>query len=194
MEENMKKALILLLLAICLVAAMSCTKASDKVAEKHSLIVFFSHSGNTKAVAEHMNTIISHSEMFEIVVAEPYSQDMDAVLARGRNEFENNLRPELQQTFDDIAKYDVIYIGYPIWFSSVPMAVLTFLETHDMTGKTIVPFSTRGGGEIGESVDRIRAATPDSKVLDGFHDINRANYGQATELTDIWFADFDIKK
>ena len=190
----MKKALILLLFAGCIITSLSCTKASDKVVEKLSLIVYFSHSGNTKAVAEHMSTIISSSEMFEIVVAEPYSQVMDEVLARGRNEFENNIRPELKQKIDNLDNYDVIYIGYPIWFSSVPMAVLTFLEAHDLTGKTIVPFSTRGGGMIGESVDRIKAATPNSKVLDGFHDINRANYSQAIELTDAWFADFDIKK
>jgi len=191
----MKKSLTVLLLSVVFMTSISCkNKPMNNIDIKEEVIIYFSHSGNTKAVAEHL---FEYSEnftgIFEIATKEPYSNEMDEVLARGRDEFENNLRPELKEYNIDINSIDTIYLGFPVWFSSVPMAVLTFLESHDFSGITIIPFSTRGGGVIGESVDRIRNAAPNAKVLDGFHEINRANYSNANELLENWFNNFTEK-
>jgi len=154
-------------------------------AEQNILIVYFSHSGNTKAVAQYIQSFVG-GNLAQIKTEQAYTDNQDALLAQAREEFNNNFRPALADKIENIENYDVVFLGFPIWFSSVPMVILTFLETHDLSNKTVIPFSTRGGGDIGESVERIRKALPNSIVLDGFHDINRANFSRARELTEDW--------
>jgi len=186
----MKKAFFVVIAAIFLTIFTTCQK---KEAEPNILIAYFSHTGNTKAVAEYIQSSVG-GDLAEIKTADPYTDDRDALLEQGREELANNIRPPLASKVENIEKYDIIFIGFPIWFSTTPMAILTFLETHDLSGKTIVPFSTRGGGDIGQSVERVKEASPNSVVVDGFHDINRANFSQAAELTAAWMKDFDAKK
>jgi flavodoxin len=153
--------------------------------EQNILIAYFSHSGNTKAVAQHIQSFVG-GNLAEIKTEKAYTDDQDALLAQARKELSDNFRPALAYKIENLENYDVVFVGFPIWFSSVPMVILTFLETHDLSNKTVIPFSTRGGGNIGESGERIREALPNSIVLDGFHDINRANFSQARELTENW--------
>jgi len=153
--------------------------------EQKVLIVYFSHSGNTKAVAQYIQSFVG-GDLAQIKTEQAYTDDQDALLAQAREEFNNNFRPALANKIENLENYDTVFLGFPIWFSSVPMVILTFLETHDLSNKTVIPFSTRGGGNIGESVERVRKALPNSTVLDGFHDINRANFSQARELTENW--------
>ena len=78
-----------------------------------------------------------------------------------------NARPELTGTVKDFSDYDVIYLGYPIWWGVMPMPVLTFLEAYDFSGKTIAPFCTHEGSGLGMSERYIRQSCPDAKVLPG---------------------------
>ena len=183
----MKRTLILTISFVLITMLTACggCGGSNTKSKQNILIAYFSYSGNTKSVAEHLQSLIG-GDLFEIKTSDPYPQDRDAVLAQGRKEFDDNFKPALANHLNDIDKYDIVFIGFPIWFSSTPMAILSFLETHNLSNKTIVPFSTRGGGEIGQSVAVIKAASPNSVVLDGFHDINRANFDQAQKLTEEW--------
>ena len=79
-------------------------------------------------------------------------------------------RPELAATIspEDMEKYDVIFLGYPNWWGTIPMAMFTFLEQYDLSGKTIVPFCTHGGGGLGRGVDDITRISPNATILQGF--------------------------
>ena len=79
----------------------------------------------------------------------------------------NGERPELKQTIDNIEEYDTIFIGYPIWWHTTPAPVNSFLESYDLSGKTIIPFCTSGGSDIEETMDAIRTSCPNSNILEG---------------------------
>jgi len=191
MCRSKKTILTTLVISVVIMAFSACKKQAEAntqaavQTQQNVMIVYFSHSGNTKTVAQYIQSFIGGS-LAEIKTAQAYTDDRDALLAQGREEFDNNFRPALAYKIENLENYDTVFVGFPIWFSSVPMVILTFLETHDLSNKIVIPFSTRGGGNIGESVARIREALPNSLVLDGFHDINRANFSQARELTEAW--------
>jgi len=160
-------------------------KQAQTQSEQNIIIVYFSHSGNTKAVAQYIQSFAG-GNLAQIQTEQSYPDDQNVLLAQAREEFNSDFRPALAHKIENLENYNVVFLGFPIWFSSVPMVILTFLETHDLSNKTVIPFSTRGSGDIGESIERIRKALPNSTVLDGFHDINRANFSQAQELTQAW--------
>ena len=83
-------------------------------------------------------------------------------------EYQNQARPELKEMLDSIDEYEVIYLGYPNWWNTMPMACFTFLDTYDFSGKTIIPFCTHEGSGLGNSVRDIRKACPGANVLDGY--------------------------
>lgn len=105
-------------------------------------------------------------ELFSILVTEPYSSDYDACLDRAADEKAENAQPELTESVHDMSGYDVVFLGYPDWWGTCPMAVFSFLEQYDWTGKTVIPFCAHGTSGIAASVRDIRAAIPDVTVLD----------------------------
>ncbi len=84
--------------------------------------------------------------MFEIQVAKPYPEEYHACTEVAKKEKEDNARPALKNKAENIASYDVIFVGYPNWWGTTPMPILTFLESHDLNGKIVIPFCTHGGG------------------------------------------------
>lgn len=135
-------------------------------AEGKALVVYFSHSGNTRSVA---NEIASQTgaEIFEIVPVSPYTTDYDTLLDVAQNEKSENARPEISGTVDDIDSYDVIYLGYPNWWADMPMVMYTFLDTYDLSGKTVSPFVTSGGSGFSNTIDTIRSMEPDAVITEG---------------------------
>lgn len=105
-------------------------------------------------------------DLFSILVTEPYSSDYDTCLDRAADEKAEQARPELTKPVHDISGYDVVFLGYPDWWGTCPMAVFSFLEQYDWTGKTVIPFCAHGTSGIAASVRDIRAAIPDVTVLD----------------------------
>lgn len=105
-------------------------------------------------------------DLFSIVTAEPYSSDYDECLDRAADEKADNARPALTGTVGNMAGYDVIFLGYPDWWATCPMAVFTFLDSYDFTGKTVIPFCAHGTSGLASSVRDIRAALPNVTVLD----------------------------
>jgi flavodoxin len=143
------------------------TTSSDKTPE--ILIAFFSRTNNTKALAEHIQSLVG-GDMFHVTTKEPYPEGYRETTRVARAELNNNERPELAETIspEDMEKYDVIFLGYPNWWGTMPMAMFTFLEQYDLSGKTIVPFCTHGGGGLGRGPSDIATLAPNATILKGF--------------------------
>ena len=134
----MKTKTILLTLTTLFAAAES-GDAQTAPNDKKVLVVYFSHSGNTRAVAERI-AAATGADLFEIVPQKPYPAEYRAVVDQARREIAADYRPALKTDLPDAGRYDVIYIGSPCWWSTVAPPVATFLAAHDFTGKTLIPF------------------------------------------------------
>ena len=145
--------------------------SDDQTSNNRALVVYFSATGNTKALAETIAETTG-SELYEIVPEEPYTEEdlnYNTDDCRANREMDDeNSRPAISGSVENMDDYDTIYLGYPIWWGDMPRIINTFLESYDMSGKTIMPFCTSGGSGITSSVSNIRAACPDSNVTDGF--------------------------
>ena len=130
------------------------------------LVVYFSHTGTTREVAAYLHELVG-GDLVELIPVEPYPEGYSAALDPAKQEQRQNARPAIKDSMEGIEQYDVIYLGYPIWWGTVPMIVYTFLESYDFTGKTVVPFATSGGTGIGQSLKDIRKTIPDAYVRDG---------------------------
>lgn len=117
---------------------------SEKSGQK-ALVAYFSWSGNTKEIASQISDL-TKGDMFEIKTVKPYSSNYNTCVDEAKAEKEAGKRPAISGKIDNLADYDIIFIGYPNWWGTMPMAVLTFIESYDFSGKTLVPFCTHGGG------------------------------------------------
>ncbi len=134
----------------------------------NALIVYFSWSGNTENVA---NAIADQTgaDVFEIVPKEAYTSDYNALLDIATEEKESGARPAIAGSIEDIGRYDIIYVGYPNWWSDMPMILYTFFDSYDLSGKTIAPFCTSGGSGLSNTVNSIKELEPEADVLEGLH-------------------------
>ena len=120
--------------------------------------------GNTAKMAGWIQQKVG-GDLFSIVVSEPYSSDYDECLDRAADEKAENARPELVNHVDNMEDYDVVFLGFPNWWYTAPMAIFSFIEEYDFSGKTVVPFCAHGTGGLAGSVTDITAALPDSTEL-----------------------------
>ncbi|MDE6579905.1 MAG: NAD(P)H-dependent oxidoreductase, partial [Ruminiclostridium sp.] len=104
-------------------------------------------------------------DLFSIVVTEPYSSDYNECLDRAADEKAANARPELVNHVDNMQDYDIVFLGFPNWWYTVPMAIHSFIEEYDFSGKTVVPFVTHGTGGLASTIKDITAALPDSATI-----------------------------
>jgi flavodoxin len=122
--------------------------------------------GNTEIVAKKIQAMIG-GDLFEIDTVEAYPIDYTETTNVAMNEKRENARPELTETVDNMDSYDVIYLGYPNWWGTFPMAVFTFLESYDFSGKTIIPFCTHEGSGLGNSERDIKKLCTKANVESG---------------------------
>ncbi len=130
------------------------------------LVTYFSHSGNTREIANRIHSVVG-GDIFEIQAVQPYPTEYNAVVEQAKKELQSGYRPRLKTEVRDIESYSVIFVGYPNWWSTIPMPVVTFLSEHDFSGKTIAPFCTHEGSRLGRSVGDIAKLCPGSTVLEG---------------------------
>ncbi|MDE7361375.1 MAG: flavodoxin [Oscillospiraceae bacterium] len=126
----------------------------------------FVDKGNTEYAAE-IIARLTGGELFKIEQKTPYSDNYNECIKQAKSDQKNNLRPELVKYPDSIAEYDTIYLGYPNYWGTLPMAVFTFLERYDFSGKVIRPFCTHEGSGLGGSIGDICAAAPNAAVERG---------------------------
>jgi len=148
------------------------------------LIVYYSKTGSTRAVAECIHQSAG-GDLLEIKPAKSYPQEYRATTEIARQEKGANARPELASKVNNIAQYDIVFLGYPNWWSTMPMFLFTFLESHDLAGKTIVPFCTNGGGGAGQIFSDIRRLCHGSTILDGLA-IRSANAKSSGNEISAW--------
>ncbi|MBQ1653498.1 MAG: NAD(P)H-dependent oxidoreductase [Bacteroidales bacterium] len=168
----MKKINLIIAIATVTLAAVSCkTNTEQKEAEKQEapkiLVTYYSQTSNTKAVAEEIAKKLG-ADIEEIVAVNPYDGDFNATIERGRQELEQGILPEIKPIAADISKYDVVFIGFPVWFGTYAPPISTFLENADLSGKKIVPFCTFGSGGLESSTADLAKAEPKAEILPGY--------------------------
>ena len=170
----MKSLKMTLLFASMTLAAVSCgpkPETSNDEAQKEetpkTLVVFYSQTSNTKAVATEIATKLG-ADMAEIVPVELYEGDFHATIERGKKELDEGVYPEIQPLTVNVADYDVVFLGYPIWFGTYAPPVFTFLDQVDLSGKKIVPFCTFGSGGLESSLKDLVSAEPEAEILPGY--------------------------
>ena len=148
--------------------------------EHRTLIAYFSRKGsnyldgaivdlpvgNTE-VAARMIQRLAGGDLFHIDTVKAYPADYTQTTEVAQRELNQNARPALAAQVDSLDGYDVVFLGYPNWWGTMPMAVFTFLEAHDFSGKTILPFCTHEGSGLGQSERDIRKLCPGAQVLRG---------------------------
>lgn len=130
------------------------------------LVVYFSKTGTTEAQAQRIADLTG-GDILEIVPTVPYPSDYSATTEIAQDELRNDARPAIDTKVEDMGQYDTIVVGYPIWWNAPPMAVLTFLEDYDLTGKTVVTFCTSGGSSISNSTSYIEGSAEGATVIEG---------------------------
>jgi flavodoxin len=133
---------------------------------KKILIAYFSWGGNTREMAKQIQQQ-TDGDLFEITTVKSYSKDYDECVAEAKKEQQDNARPPLATEVKDMAVYDVVFVGYPNWWGTMPMALFSFLEKYDLSGKTVVPFCTHGSGRWQRSLGDLKKLCPKSKILEG---------------------------
>ncbi len=130
------------------------------------LIAYFSHSGNTEVIANQIREYVG-GDVFGIATVDPYPSEYDAVVKVAAEEKKNAFRPKLSRHLERAESFDAVFIGYPNWWSTMPMAVFAFLEQQRFPGKSIAPFCTHEGSGLGRSVQDLRKLCPQAVILEG---------------------------
>ena len=138
--------------------------------KKDNLVVVFSATGTTKAVAERIKALTG-ADLYEIRPVQPYTsndlnwQDQNSRATKEQND--SSVRPEIGSERIDLAGYKTVYLGYPIWFGQAPRILSTFAEGYDFTGITVIPFCTSGSSDIGQSDDTLAEQAGSGNWLQG---------------------------
>ena len=157
----------LLLLSALLIVSLSACSQADKTKQsepmKKVLVAYFSASGVTRGVAERLSTI-TEGTLHEIKPAQPYTDaDLDWTDKSSRSSVEmkdKKSRPAITDKLKDLADYDIVYVGFPIWWYTAPTIINTFMEAYDFRGKTVIHFATSGGSSIKKACADLKAAYP----------------------------------
>lgn len=131
------------------------------------LIAYLTRTHNTKAVAEIIHQAVGGT-LVEVEPAIPYPGAYDAIVAQVDEENDAGFAPPLKTTVENIRDYNTVFFGFPTWDMQLPPPMKRFLEEHDLSGKTVIPFNTNGGYGVGSSFQAIEARCPEATVLDGF--------------------------
>ncbi len=140
--------------------------------------------GNTEKVSN-MIAELTGADLFKIEEVKPYSSKYNECVEEAKNDQKNNSRPELKKYPESLDNYDVVYLGYPNYWGTMPMAVFTFLEHFDFSGKVIKPFCTHEGSGMGNSVEDIKRECPLAKVETGLA-IQGSSVENAKDKVEKW--------
>lgn len=151
-----------LLMATALMMAASCCQKAPKV-----LVLYYSQTGVTKTVAEELQTRLG-ADIEAVQAVVPYDGDFMATIERSRQEMESGAFPDIEPLKVDVRDYDVVFLGFPIWFGTYATPIATLLNTTDFSGKKIVPFCTFGSGGLESSAKALTERLADSEILPGY--------------------------
>ena len=143
-----------------------------------TLVAYFSASGVTKKTAEKL-AAAANADSFEIIPVQPYTdEDLDWTDKKSRSTIEMNdpsSRPAIAEKLENIGGYDIVFVGFPVWWYVEPRIIDTFLESYDFSGKTVVPFATSGGSGLGKTADNFRKILGKNVTVKNGRLLNRAS-------------------
>lgn len=162
---------------------------NNKIETNNILIVYFSCSNNTEAIAYKIQNNLQ-SNIFEIIPLDPYTEEdlnyNDDSCRANQKQNDDNCRPQISNPIVDFNQYDSFFIGYPIWWGKLPKIMYTFFETYDFSDKNIIPFCTSGGSGITTSINEIKQLEPNSNVDNG----KRFSSSNSQETINQWLLEF----
>ncbi|WP_353115430.1 flavodoxin [Nitratidesulfovibrio sp.] len=156
------------------------------------LIAYYSRTGNTRAIAAHIQSLVG-GENFEIQTVVPYPDEYKATTVQAKKELEAGYKPPLRGKVENIAPYDVVFIGSPNWWGTIAPPVMTFLSEHDLSGKIVAPFITHEGSALGRSMGDVRALCPNSTVVEGLA-VRGSRAASAKDEVAAWLRATGIQK
>ena len=156
------------------------------------IVVYFSRTGHTKPLAEYIRDELN-ADIYEIEAKVPYTDDDIKYYTDCRADREQkdpSARPEIAGELPDLSKYDTVYLGYPIWHGQAPKIIYTFLESVNVSGKTVIPFCTSASSPVGSSADNLHSLAPDAVWKDG----TRFAIGTSREEIKEWLNHMNVEK
>lgn len=165
--------------------------AASGFAQK-TLVLYYSETGTTKTVAEELQGQLN-ADIERIEAVKPYSGNFQETMQRGQREMQNGELPELKPLKSKLAGYDVIFLGYPIWFGTYAVPIATLVKENDFAGKTIVPFCTFGSGGLNTSADALKKALPKATIKEGYG-LRTARVAAAAKELDRFLKENGYKK
>ncbi len=165
------KKIIMMLTALLAISLSACSqKKTETSMDQKVLVAYFSASGTTKSVAQQLAEV-AEADLHEIKPEKPYTDaDLDWRDKQSRSSVEmkdKNSRPAITDKLKNMQNYDVVYVGFPIWWYTAPTIINTFMESYDFKGKTVIPFATSGGSSIKKACEDLKAAYPDITWKEG---------------------------
>ena len=186
----MKKVILSMIVAVCLLA--SCANVQQSSETKKILIVYYTYSGNTQEIAKQIQEF-TQGDIFEILPMEAYPKDYQQCVEKAREEINANVKPTLKATPENIAQYDIIFVGSPNWCSTIAPPIATFLSESDLSGKTIIPFVTHGSGGKANCFTNMEKLCPESTILEGLA-LPGANVKEAKANVENWLKKIEVIK
>lgn len=179
----------LLIFAVFKVMAQSKEENQNmNTASSKILIAYYSYSGNTREVAEAIHNEVG-GDLFEIKTEDSYPEEYRQMTTQAKKEITGGYRPKLTSQIEDIAQYDIIFLGSPNWWGTITPQVSSFLETYDLSGKTVIPFITHGGGGVQNTVTDMTAQCRSCRISPN----GWVGYGSRTLGISGWLEDLRLK-
>jgi len=189
----MNTKLLLLTIMVLLFGNNNQASAQKQGNAKKILIVYYSlHNGNTRIVAEHIQKNVG-GDIFRIETVNAYPAEYRDVTDQAKKELQSGYRPPLKNKVTNFDQYDIIYLGSPNWWNTIVPAVMTFLDSYNFKGKTIVPFITHEGSHLGASVNDIKKLAPKATVLKGLP-IRGGSVNDAIPDVQKWLTELELIK
>ena len=160
--------------------------SANTVDATSSATPYFDGVASTEYLAQYINKKVG-GDIAKLTPVKDYPESYNATADAAKKETDSNARPEFQKLEVNPEDYDVIFVGYPMWWYTLPMIFYTFFDTYDFSGKTIIPFNTHEGSGDGGTYDEIRDFEPNATVLDGFN-VRGSNADNADSDLDEWLA------
>ena len=167
------------------------TDGTDTVSSASRVLTDDGTVGNTQFIAQAIQQEVG-GDLFAIQTVQPYPGTHEALLDYVREEMQQDGRPALAHSVENIEQYDVIFLGYPIWNADLPMPLYTFLEQYDLAGKTIIPFATHGGSGLAGTAATIQSLQPDASVVEDGLALARGDVAGAAQQAMDWAAGFHL--
>ncbi len=185
----MRKFLALFAMGLAVLFNFNARAEENNMTGKKVLVAYFSATGTTAGVAEKLAQVTG-GDLFEIKPEQPYTgADLNWRDKQSRSSVEMDdmsSRPAIASRVADMSQYDVVFVGFPIWWYREPSIIDTFMEAYDFTGKTVVPFATSGGSGMGKSGEIMQKLAPQAKVLEGKRFPSNVSETELKQWADEW--------